>query len=78
MSDLKQNSLLALQDRIKAEIQDSFDEELEMEMDDDRLERILAELADRPERETVDRRIYFKELLALQPPTLGLSQPRVV
>ena len=66
MSDPKQNGLRALQDRINAEMQDSFDEELEMEMDDDRLERILAELADRPERETVDRRVYFKELLRLQ------------
>ncbi len=66
MSDPKQPGLLPLQDRINAEIQDSFDEELEMEMDDDRLERILTELADRPERETVDRRVYFKELLALQ------------
>ncbi len=66
MSDPKQNGLRALQDRINAEMQDSFDEELEMEMDDDRLERILAELADRPERETVDRRVYFKELLGLQ------------
>ena len=31
-------------DRIKEEIADSFDEELEMEMDESRLETLLAEL----------------------------------
>jgi polyphosphate kinase len=66
MTDTKQNGSSALRARIDAEMRDSFDEELEMEMDDERLEQILAELADRPERETIDRGVYFKELLALQ------------
>ncbi len=53
-------------DRIKEEIADSFDEELEMEMDESRLETILADMADHPERESLDRRIYFRELFRLQ------------
>jgi polyphosphate kinase len=66
MSKPNRNDSSALQDRINAEMRDSFDEELELEMDDERLEQILAELADRSERETIDRAVYFKELLALQ------------
>jgi len=52
--------------RIDAEIADSFDEELEMEMDDDRLARLLDGLAEQPEAETLDRHLYFKELFRLQ------------
>jgi polyphosphate kinase 2 len=57
-------------DRIKEEIADSFDEELEMEMDESRLESLLADLSDHPAndlgREVIDRRIYFRELFRLQ------------
>ena len=53
-------------DRIKEEIADSFDEELEMELDESRLETILADLSDHPEREALDRRVYFRELFRLQ------------
>lgn len=53
-------------DRIKDEIADSFDEELEMEMDESRLESLLADLSDHPDREAIDRRIYFRELFRLQ------------
>jgi len=53
-------------DRIKDEIADSFDEELEMEMDESRLEALLDDLADHPDREAIDRRIYFRELFRLQ------------
>jgi len=56
----------ALQDRIHGEMIDSFDEELELEIDDDRLDKLLADLAEHPERETIDRRFYFKELFRLQ------------
>src|SRR5215469_11677647 len=56
----------ALQDRIHGEMIDSFDEELELEIDDDRLDQLLADLAEHPERETIDRRFYFKELFRLQ------------
>ncbi|HUL08016.1 MAG TPA: polyphosphate kinase 2 [Candidatus Acidoferrum sp.] len=52
--------------RIEAEIADSFDEELEMEIDDERLSRLLEGLAEHPESETLDRHLYFKELFRLQ------------
>jgi len=55
-----------LEQRVQDEMADSFDEELEMEIDDDRLDRLLADASDHPERETVDRRLYFKELFRLQ------------
>jgi polyphosphate kinase 2 len=45
---------------------DSFDEELELEIDDERLGKLLAEISERPELETIDRRFYFKELFRLQ------------
>src|SRR5262252_6197664 len=55
-----------LDQRVRDEMADSFDEELEMEIDDDRLDQLLADLAEHPERETIDRRFYFKELFRLQ------------
>ncbi len=56
----------ALQARIDAEMLDSFDEELELEIDDKRLQDILDGLADRPDTESIDRKSYFNELLRLQ------------
>jgi len=56
----------ALSDRIHKEIADSFDEELEMEIDDDRLNQLLAEMSAHPVREAIDRRVYFQELFRLQ------------
>ncbi len=53
-------------DRIKQEIADSFDEELEMEIDESRLETLLADLSDHPDREQVERQVYFRELFRLQ------------
>jgi polyphosphate kinase len=55
-----------LRHRINGEMHDSFDEELELEIDDDRLAKLLTEIADHPQPETVDRRFYFKELFRLQ------------
>jgi len=52
--------------RIDSEIADSFDEELEMEIDDDRLAKVLQGLAEKPDKETIDRRVYFEELFRLQ------------
>ena len=59
------NSTLFM-DRVKQEIADSFDEELEMEIDESRLETILADMEEHPEREQLERRIYFRELFRLQ------------
>lgn len=53
-------------DRIKAEIADSFDEELEMEIDESRLETMLADMEEHPEQEQLERRTYFRELFRLQ------------
>jgi polyphosphate kinase 2 len=66
MSEPKSDSANALHDRINREMVDSFDEELEMEIDDDRLAKLLTELSEHPEQETMDRRVYFKELFRLQ------------
>lgn len=52
--------------RIEAEIADSFDEELEMEMDDERLQRLLDGDTTASEEGLLDRRFYFRELFRLQ------------
>ena len=65
MSDIKDfNADMAR--RIHEEIADSFDEELEMELDDDRLAKLLDNMSENPENETIDRHLYFKELFRLQ------------
>jgi polyphosphate kinase 2 len=53
--------------RIHAEMLDSFDEELEMEIDDDRMNELIAE-ATTAASESLDmeRHSYFKELFRLQ------------
>jgi polyphosphate kinase 2 len=53
--------------RIEAEIADSFDEELEMEIDDERLAKLLADEGRHPPTpESIARHVYFKELFRLQ------------
>jgi polyphosphate kinase len=56
----------SIHDRIHAEMLDSFDEELELEIDDDRLDALTNEFSDHTAKETVDRRVYFTELFRLQ------------
>ena len=51
---------------IAAEMADSFDEELEMEIDDDRLAALITDLTGNPEPETLGRKFYFEELFRLQ------------
>ena len=46
----------SIHDRIHAEMLDSFDEELELELDDDRLDALTNEFSGHPATETVDRR----------------------
>jgi len=55
-----------LRARVDAEIADSFDEELELEVDDERLTELLDRFSDAPEPETLERRAYFAELFRLQ------------
>jgi polyphosphate kinase len=53
-------------DRVQEEMLDAFDEELEMEIDDDRLTKALDQIVENPTQDTVDRSFYFRELLRLQ------------
>ncbi|QPT41037.1 polyphosphate kinase 2 [Oligella ureolytica] len=52
--------------RLYAEIMDSLDEELEMEIDDERYDAILQEAGFEHQSDSMDRRYYFRELLRLQ------------
>jgi hypothetical protein len=52
--------------RIKDEIVDSFDEELEMQLEEDRLDELVAEGMGDETGPSLDRRIYFRELFRLQ------------
>lgn len=51
---------------VEAELEDSFDEEFEMELDDQRISRELGQIADLRQVSTIDRHTYFRELLRLQ------------
>ena len=51
---------------VDAELEDSFDEELEMEIDDLRVARELKTITDQKHKSALDRRTYFRELLRLQ------------
>ncbi len=66
MNTVKPSDGNALQRRIHGEMVDSFDEELELEIDDERLTRLLDDISEHPEVSTIDRRVYFKELFRLQ------------
>lgn len=51
---------------IRREIADDFDEELEMELEDERLEWLGTELAGKARAPSMDRKVYFRELFRLQ------------
>ncbi len=51
---------------VDAELEDSFDEELEMEIDDERISKELRQISTTKHRSALDRRTYFRELLKLQ------------
>ena len=57
------NNLSEQTRRIYAEMMDSLDEELEMELDDERMDALTSGA---PSSIDVDRRVYFRELLRLQ------------
>ena len=59
---------------IKDELADSFDEELELELDDQRLSGLFNAMVDQPEQETIDRRVYFNELFRLQGELVKLQE----
>ena len=65
LSDAKQR------ERMYKELLDSFDEELEMEFDDERLSTLISEIGEASEspldeRNELKRGLYFKELFRLQ------------
>jgi polyphosphate kinase 2 len=62
----KDNKAGDIDRRVDAEIADSFDEELELEIDDDRLAKVLEGYAEHPTQGTTDRHVYFTELFRLQ------------
>jgi len=55
-----------IRERVAADLADSLDEEFEMELDDDRLDRLLADSADQLKHDGMDRKLYFHELFRLQ------------
>ena len=59
------NPQSSIQNRVHGNMLDSFDEELEMEIDDDRLAELLK-VGEHPRVQGLDRRVYFKELFRLQ------------
>jgi polyphosphate kinase 2 len=60
------NSQPSLEDRVRDELEDNHDEELELDLGDDFLARLPDSVADMPSTEGIDRRRYFTELLRLQ------------
>ena len=66
MTEKPLNAAPPVHDRIRAEMLDSLDEELELEIDDDRLDALTNEFSGHTAQDTVDRRVYFKELFRLQ------------
>ena len=53
-------------ERIAAEAEDSLDEELELELDDERLDALLGDAPHRPGEGGIDRKLYYKALFQLQ------------
>jgi len=51
---------------LKLELEDDFDEELEQEVDDSRLPPELRELHQHRKKSSIERGLYFRELLRLQ------------
>ncbi|MET0723000.1 MAG: polyphosphate kinase 2, partial [Tardiphaga sp.] len=66
MTDHALDDAQAIHDRIREEMLDGFDEEIELEIDDERLDALTNEMSGHSSAETVDRRLYFKELFRLQ------------
>jgi polyphosphate kinase 2 len=66
MSNDSKDDKSSMAEKIRAEVLDSFDEELEEEISDERLVRLLDHAADHPEASDLARSTYFKELFRLQ------------
>lgn len=66
MNELSPDNAKAMHDRVREEMLDSYDEEMELELDEDRIDQMADELAGQKLTSSVDRRTYFKELFRLQ------------
>jgi polyphosphate kinase 2 len=63
---MNDDSAARARNEIRRELIDSIDEELEMELDDERAAEFAELVAYKAERPTIDRHLYFKELFRLQ------------
>jgi polyphosphate kinase 2 len=63
---LKPNDGQVPPERLHDELVDTIDEEMELEVDDARLAELLRDTHGHVPPETIDRHLYFKELLRLQ------------
>lgn len=66
MSDSADAARAANIEAVRREVTDDFDEELELEFEEERLEQLAAGLKSHTRAPTLDRRIYFRELFRLQ------------
>ncbi len=71
--DTKRIDTRPLEQRLHDEMADSVDEELELEIDDDRLSELLAHAPGAKPQQGLDRHTYFKELLRLQKELIKLQ-----
>src|SRR5579864_5374325 len=65
-SSAKQGLVSGLQKRVNTEIQDSLDEDIELELEDEQLADLLSGTEHLETCDSLPRRLYFKELLRLQ------------
>jgi polyphosphate kinase len=63
---MNDDSVKRVRSEIRRELIDSIDEELEMELDDERAAEFAEFVAYKAERASIDRHVYFKELFRLQ------------
>jgi polyphosphate kinase len=66
MAELDKSGDQSLREMIDADFQDSFDEELELEMDESHFEQFRAAHTVNDDRPLLSRPLYFKELFRLQ------------
>src|SRR5271156_7116134 len=69
----KQAPVSELRKRVNAEIQDNFDEDIELELEDDELANLLSESEHLQLHDSLPRRLYFKELLRMQRELINLQ-----
>jgi len=74
-NDMNANDMVFTErDWVAAELEDSLDEELELEIDDEGLSDKLRAIAGEHKTSTLERSIYFRELLRLQTELIRLQE----